>query len=90
MHNGRFQTLEEVIDFYQNAAGHGVGMKLPNMDDKIRKFKLTDQEKKDLVAFLHALTDESKKPSIPESVPSKLPVVPHVKPFATGSVPPLP
>jgi parallel beta-helix repeat protein len=90
MHNGRFQTLEEVIDFYKNGAGHGVGMKLPNMDDKIRKFTLSDQEKKDLIAFLHALTDESRKPAIPEKVPSGLEVVGRAKPFATGSVPPLP
>jgi parallel beta-helix repeat protein len=90
MHNGRFQTLEEVIDFYKNGAGHGVGNSLPNIDDKIRKFSLTPQEKKDLIAFLYALTDESRRPEIPERVPSGLAVVGRAKPFAKGSMPPLP
>jgi parallel beta-helix repeat protein len=85
MHNGRFQTLEEVIDFYSNGGGKGQGLDLPNLDDKIRRFKLTDQEKKDLVAFLHALTDESKKPDIPDKVPSGLAVVPRLTPTMRGS-----
>ncbi|HEY7180789.1 MAG TPA: parallel beta-helix domain-containing protein [Blastocatellia bacterium] len=78
MHNGRFQTLEEVIDFYAGGGGHGQGLNLPNLDDKIRGFKISPQEKKDLIAFLNALTDESKKPEIPEKVPSGLPVVPRL------------
>ncbi len=85
MHNGRFQTLEEVIDFYATGGGKGQGLDLPNLDDKIRRFKLSDQERKDLVAFLHALTDESKKPEIPERVPSGLPVVPRLTLKARGS-----
>jgi parallel beta-helix repeat protein len=90
MHNGRFQTLEEVIDFYSAGGGKGQGLELPNLDDKIRRFSLSDQEKKDLVAFLHALTDESKKPDIPERVPSGLPVVPRVTPKFRGSAMPPP
>ena len=85
MHNGRFQTLEEVIDFYANGGGKGAGLQLPNLDDKIRNFKLSEQEKRELIAFLHALTDESKKPAIPEKVPSGLPVVPRMTPKARGS-----
>ncbi len=80
MHNGRFQTLEEVIDFYAAGGGAGVRFPLPNLDDKIRKFKITEQEKRDLVLFLHALTDESKKPEIPAQVPSGLPVVSSAQP----------
>ena len=90
MHNGRFQTLEQVIDFYANGGGLGQGLDLPNLDDKIRRFKLTDQEKKDMVAFLRALTDESTKPEIPEKVPSGLPVAPSLTPKARGSAPPPP
>jgi parallel beta-helix repeat protein len=84
MHNGRFRTLEEVIDFYAAGGGKGQGLDLPNLDDKIRRFKITDQERKDLVAFLHALTDESRKPEIPEKVPSGLPVVPRLTPQTRG------
>lgn len=76
MHNGRFRTLSEVIDFYAGGGGLGEGLDVPNIDDKIRPFALEPWDKEDLVAFLHALTDESAKPAIPESVPSGLPVVP--------------
>ena len=78
MHNGAFETLTEVIEFYERGAGLGEGMDLPNMDDKIRVFTLQPQERQDLVAFMHALTDESAKPAIPERVPSGLPVVPSL------------
>lgn len=79
MHGGQFDTLSEVIDFYAGGGGAGAGMDLPNLDDKIRPFELSEQEKSDLIAFLHALTDESAKPEFPESVPSGLPVVPRLE-----------
>lgn len=75
MHNGRFETLSEVLDFYASGGGRGQGLELPNLDDKIRAFELSAGEKEDLTAFLHALTDESAKPAIPDAVPSALPVV---------------
>src|SRR5262249_54533065 len=90
MHNGRFQTLEEVIDFYSAGGGKGQGLDLPNLDEKIRRYSLSDQEKKDLVAFLQALTGESRKPEIPEKVPSGLPVVPHLTSKSRGSAMPAP
>lgn len=75
MHNGRFATLSEVIDFYAQGGGAAHGFDPTLLDDKIRPFSLTPREKQDLVAFLHALTDESQKPAIPAAVPSGLPVV---------------
>ena len=78
MHNGVFETLEEVVDFYAQGGGTGLGLDVPNIDDKIRVFSLTDEEKNDLIAFMHALTDESNKPEIPERVPSGLDVVPSL------------
>jgi cytochrome c peroxidase len=75
MHNGVFETLEEVLDFYSGGGGRGLGLDVPLQDDKIRKFSLTPQEKADLIAFLLALTDESALPEIPKRVPSGLPVV---------------
>jgi parallel beta-helix repeat protein len=80
MHNGRFQTLEEVLDFYAGGGGAGVNNKLPNLDDKIRKFDLTKEERTALVAFLHSLTDESKAPELPTKVPSGLTVVTSKQP----------
>lgn len=77
MHNGVFATLEEVIDFY--AAGGGRADGLDNIDPFVQGFELNDQQMEDLIAFLFALTDESRLPGIPESVPSGLPVVPALE-----------
>jgi len=78
MHNGRFKRLEEVLDFYAHGGGPGLGFHVPNLDDKIRPYELSVQEKEDLAAFLCSLTDESKLPQFPISVPSGLPVVPRL------------
>ena len=57
MHNGVFKTLEDVIEFYEKGGGVGQGMKLDSQTLPDGKLKLTDQEKKDLVNFMKALTD---------------------------------
>src|SRR6185503_10114392 len=77
MHNGRFKTLAEVLSFYAKGGGKGEGLALANLDDKIRVFSLSTAEQQDLIAFLNALTDETRRPEIPERVPSGLPVVEH-------------
>ena len=51
MHNGRFDTLREVIDFYDRG---GVPNEL--LSPLIRPLHLTEPEKQDLEAFLHSLT----------------------------------
>jgi cytochrome c peroxidase len=57
MHDGSFKTLAEVIDYYdrpQHFMPNGI-----NRDPLLSKpLGLTDQEKSDLEAFLHALTDD--------------------------------
>lgn len=57
MHNGMFGTLEEVVDYYSNPYDF---VKDPvNIDTlMIKPLNFTDQEKVDLVNFLHSLTDE--------------------------------
>ncbi|KAA3647934.1 MAG: hypothetical protein DWQ07_02800 [Chloroflexi bacterium] len=77
MHNGVFQSLEEVIDFYAKGGGRAADME--GIDPFVRGFDLNDQETNDLVAFLYALTDESQLPDIPIEVPSGLPVVPPLE-----------
>ncbi|MCB0584088.1 MAG: cytochrome C peroxidase [Phaeodactylibacter sp.] len=54
MHDGRFNTLEEVLDHYASG-GHGVS----NEDANIQPFTLNEQQKQDLIAFLNMLTDTS-------------------------------
>jgi len=53
MHDGRFQTLEEVVDFYNKG-----GIPNQNLDPNIRQLHLTEQDEKDLVAFLKSLSGE--------------------------------
>jgi len=53
MHDGRFKTLEEVVEFYNQG-----GIKNPHQDNTIIPLELTDQEKKDLVAYLRSLNGE--------------------------------
>lgn len=52
MHDGRFTTLEEVVDHY-NSGGHPS----PNKNPLLYPLQLTESEKQDLIAFLHTLTD---------------------------------
>ncbi len=55
MHNGVFATLEEVVDFYNNGGGEGLGIKLPNQTLPSSKLNLTVAEKRDLIAFIKCL-----------------------------------
>ncbi|PSK90287.1 cytochrome-c peroxidase [Taibaiella chishuiensis] len=57
MHNGVFATLEEVVDFYNRGGGAGLGFELPNQTLSPDRLDLSAQEQKDLIAFIHALTD---------------------------------
>lgn len=52
MHDGRFQTLEEVLDHY-SSGGHPS----PTVDANILPFTLSEEDKRDIIAFLHTLTD---------------------------------
>jgi cytochrome c peroxidase len=54
MHDGRFSTLEQVLDHYAEG-GHGV----ENEDPNITGFPLDERKKAALLAFLRTLTDET-------------------------------
>lgn len=59
MHDGRFATLEEVVDFYADDVQVGS----PNLDNHMLpwmagQINLSAQDRADLVAFLRALTDQ--------------------------------
>ena len=54
MHDGRFQTLEEVIDHYISGGHFTI-----NVSPNVRQLKLTEADKKALIAFLHCLTDST-------------------------------
>lgn len=75
MHNGHFTTLDEILDFYAKGAGRAFASASPDIDKRIKPFEITEDEKHAVIAFLHALTDESLTPRTPERVPSGLPTV---------------
>lgn len=58
MHNGRFATLEEVVEFYDKGGGAGLGLPLDNQTLSTTPLQLTAAEKQALVRFMEALTDD--------------------------------
>jgi cytochrome c peroxidase len=59
MHDGRFKTLEEVVDFYTGKIVHTPNL-APQMLDANGKpgLKINAQDKADLIVFLKSLTDD--------------------------------
>ncbi len=69
MHNGAFESLEQVIEFYNMGGGAGLGLEFPNQTLSSDSLQLTEQEKKSLVAFLNTLTDTIGMTSKPKRLP---------------------
>lgn len=75
MHNGAFQTLSDVIRFYDNVGkGQSQNAHVPNnqLDNNLRG--LTDNQTTQIIAFLQSLEDNSFDKTVPASVPSNLKV----------------
>ncbi len=76
MHNGVYQTLEQVVNFYDHAGGEKFLKDFSNIKPRALftfiplELKLTAVEKRDLVAFMKALTDTSAS-----KTPQRLPVL---------------
>jgi cytochrome c peroxidase len=60
-HNGAFNTLEEVMDFYNEGGGEGLGLPVKNQTLAADKLNLTKLEIRQIIAFLNSLTDVSRK-----------------------------
>jgi cytochrome c peroxidase len=73
MHNGVYQTLEAVVEFYNKGGGQGLGLDLPTQTLPADPLNLTELEKQALVAFMRSLTDTS---AVARSVPERLPAFP--------------
>jgi cytochrome c peroxidase len=71
MHNGAFESLEKVVEFYDMGGGKGMGLPLHFQTLPEDSLNLTKQEEENLIAFMKSLTDDiseiSKKP---ENLPS--------------------
>ncbi|MGE3465737.1 MAG: cytochrome c peroxidase [Pyrinomonadaceae bacterium] len=92
MHNGRFATLEDVVDFYDR----GGDFKAPNIDSIIRPLFLSPEEKADLVAFMkRPMTDPRVANELPPfdrpqlyTETNRVPLISGVgRPAIAGSVP---
>ena len=59
MHDGRFQTLEEVVNHYNEGIQESSTADQTVLNTKDTGLFLTDQDKEDLVNFLKTLTDET-------------------------------
>jgi cytochrome c peroxidase len=65
MHDGSLKTLEEVVEHYDKG-----GIKNPYLNQRIKPLHLTAEQKKDLVAFLKALSGEGwQQIQAPEKLP---------------------
>ena len=52
-----YNTLEEVMKFYNNGSGVGLGIKIPHQTLIPDPLNLTKKEIRDVIAFMGALTD---------------------------------
>jgi hypothetical protein len=83
MHNGRFSTIEDVVEFYNRG---GDFPDQPNVDSAMRDLNLTTQQKSDLAAFLkRPLTDERVKQELPPFDRPKLYTESNRVPTVSGS-----
>jgi cytochrome c peroxidase len=55
MHNGVYKSLQQVIDFYNNGGGIGLGIKLSNQTLPANALNLHKKEKENLIHFMNAL-----------------------------------
>jgi cytochrome c peroxidase len=58
MHNGRFDTLDDVIDFYKDVSDQAHAGTLRNGAENLQGIALTDNDVAPLVAFLNSLNED--------------------------------
>lgn len=57
MHNGVYETLEDVIDFYNQGGGAGLGFDVPHQTLPFDNLDLSEHEVEVVIAFMKTLTD---------------------------------
>jgi cytochrome c peroxidase len=73
MHNGIYTTLEEVMDFYNDGGGAGLGIALENQTLPPDPLDLDQNEKRKIIAFINALTDTTNLTRRPGRLPRLYP-----------------
>ena len=79
MHNGLYETLEQVMEFYEEVAEgdddeRNVNVAENQLDEEMQDLDLDDDQIDAIIAFMNALNDNSFDKPIPSRVPSGLPV----------------
>ena len=69
MHNGVYDSLTQVIDFYNRGGGVGLGLDMPYQTLSPDPLQLSEQEQTDLIAFMESLTDTTSYEA-PTSLPT--------------------
>lgn len=70
MHNGVYETLEEVMDFYNKGGGAGMGIEVKHQTLPDAPLNLTDEEQQLIIKFMKSLTDTEYDRSMPDRLPS--------------------
>lgn len=60
MHNGVYESLDDVVRFYHKGGGVGIGINLPFQSLPFDSLSLNNNEKNAIIAFMKTLTDNKK------------------------------
>jgi cytochrome c peroxidase len=77
MHNGSMKSIKEILEFYEdiaNGKSRNPNIPIEDIDPLARALKLKVRDFGPLTNFLLSLNDDNFDKSVPEEVPSKLPV----------------
>lgn len=77
MHNGKFKELQDVLEFYEDiSSGNSQNPLVSNeeMDPLIKKIDIKVKDMGSIISFFNSLNNDDFDKSIPERVPSNLPV----------------
>lgn len=69
MHNGSFNSLAQVIDFYNGGGGAGRGLQVTNQTLSADSLHLTQTDKNSLLAFMRSLNEKIQFEKAPEKLP---------------------
>ena len=74
MHSGVFRTLDDVLDFYDDARRRprNRSVRRDQLDPLLRRLRGVDNSEEEIIEFLSALNDDSFDKTIPTRVPSGL------------------
>lgn len=82
MHNGSIPSLKRVLEFYEDISFgkmRNPRLKKEDLDPLVKEIRLQVKDMGAIISFLNTLNDESFDKTLPESVPSGLPVAGEIQ-----------